>query len=176
MGLEGVVLFCMMTGEYDDLAALMADVRSRFAPLPGAVPDPIWRRAAIRCELARTPRADREQIEHLLGWAQTGGDRAEAAFCLWTLAYSLCAAGDYAGAVAIFGQSMTIYQEIGDPFYAARVMCDVGLFSAVIGQFPQAYMLLKQAGETAYALGDVVGAAQARIRAGLLVFLPPPGR
>jgi tetratricopeptide (TPR) repeat protein len=175
LGLEGLLLFCMMTGEYDDLAALMIEARTRFAPLPGADPDPLWRRAAICYELARTPNANQDQIGRLIELARAAGDRFEEAFCLWTLAYALCAAGDYAEAVMIFQQSMVIYQELGDPFYGGRVMSDVGLFSAVIGKFPQAYMLLKQAGEMMFVSGDAVGASQARIRAGLLVFLPPPG-
>lgn len=169
LGLDSLFLFCTMAGEYDELAGLMAEARSRFAPAPGLLPDALWRRAAIRYELARTPNGSRDQIATLLDLARTAGDCAEEAFCLWTLGYALGAARDYAGAVAVFRDSLALYQELGDPFFIGRVMCDVGLFSGVIGQFAEAYDLIKRSGEMEVAAGDVIGAAQARMRMGLLV-------
>jgi predicted ATPase len=169
LGLNSLFLFCTLVGEYDELAGLMAEARSRFVPAPGSAPDALWRRLAIRYELARTPYGSRDQILALLELARGAGDRAEEAFCLWTLGYSLSAARDYAGAVPIFRDSLSAYQALGDSYFVGRVMSDVGLFSAVTGQFVEAYELLRQSGEMEYVAGDAVGASQARMRMGLLV-------
>ncbi len=168
LGLDSLFLFCTLIGEYDELAALMAEARSRFSPAPGVPPEALWRRAAIRYELARTPFASRDQILLLLNLAREAGDRSEEAFCLWTLGYSFSAGRDYAGAVPIFRDSLACYQQAGDAFFTWRVMSDVGLFNAVIGQYAEAYELIKRSGEMEYAAGDAVGASQARMRMGLL--------
>lgn len=164
VALDGVFLFCMLTGEYEELAGLMGEARTRFSPQA----DPaLWQRAAIRLELARTPKGDPQQIERLLALARAAGDRAEEAFCLWTLAYAASGAGRYAEAVRLFRESLALYQELDDPFFVGRAMSDVGLFCAVIGAHEESAAFLMQSGTMQSTLGDLVGAAQSKMRMSL---------
>ena len=157
--LDGLLLFCFLTGEYDVLADLLREAKARFAPQ-----SELGYRLAIRCELARTPDGDRDQIMTCLETARAAGDDAEEAFCTWTLGYCLCAAGEYAQAVPVFAQSLSLYQDVGDPFFTGRVMSDLGLFCAVIGQHAESVHLLMQSGELQHRMGDQGGAAQSMMR------------
>jgi hypothetical protein len=174
LGLDGVVLFCAMVGEYDALAEMMDTAARRFAPPAGTEPVRLWRRLAIRRELARTPYADPAAIEDLLALARDADDPAEEAFCLWTLGYALSAATRYADAVEVFGASLALFQQIGDTFFTGRLTSDVGLFSAVIGQHEQSIILLMQSAQAQEAARDAVGLAQSQMRMMLNIEHLPP--
>jgi predicted ATPase len=171
LALDGLLLFCFLAGEYDTLADLLREAKARLTPQ-----SELWYRLAVRCELAHTPNGDPAQVAACLDAARAAGDRAEEAFCTWTLGYCRCAAGEYAQAVPVFAQSLALYQDVGDPFFTGRVMSDLGLFCAVIGQHAESVHLLMQSGELQRQIGDQAGAAQSMMRNALNVdFLAAAG-
>ncbi|MBN1565157.1 MAG: hypothetical protein JXA10_15035, partial [Anaerolineae bacterium] len=182
LGLEGVFLFCMMTGEFDAMTEMMHTAARRLTAHPETGSEPIpaddhhrlWRQIAIRGQLARTPHSDPLVIEDLLDMAREASDPAEEAFGLWTLGYAQCAAKHYEAAVKSFEASFEIYEKIADPFFMGRLMSDVGVFRAVIGDHERSIMLLMLAGQIQEPAGDVVGLTQSQMRMMLNYdYLPP---
>lgn len=169
MGLEGLFLFCYLTGEYDELAGLLRAARDALAAGPGDPPTDLWRRVAIRCELAQTPHGDPAQIARVIELAQAAHDLVEEAFGLWVRAYWISGQGEHDIAAEVFMQAVAAVQATDDTFLTGRIMGDAGLFLAVAGRHAESVELLYQAGQLQARCGDEVGVAQSMLRMALNV-------
>lgn len=175
MALESFFLYCLLAGSFEEAATLLYPAQVQFAPPLRAEPGLLWARLAVRAELARTPHADRAQIERALAVAQRHDDHTEIAFCLWTLGYVASSTGDYAQAVALMKQSLAIYGALDNAFYTGRVMSDIGLFYGVMGQHGPSTAYLEQSLAIQRAIGDEGGAMQTILRNGLNTTFVVPG-
>jgi tetratricopeptide (TPR) repeat protein len=150
--IEGLYWFCTMRGRFQDGFTLFGQAREAFAPQPDETPKPIWGRLHVRFI---DPTADATTIiKDALALAQTHQDKAEIAFCLHALG---TLTEEDSAKQALYAESLTLYRELGDRFYQARVLNDIGLQHLFMSRGADALSATQQSLDLRQAIGDTVG-------------------
>ena len=154
--------------------------REQWAPAPGEVPHFVWGRVSARVLDQEGPwftKIDqaRQRIERAMAIAQQHGAGAEVAFCLWALGHAEMGSRtdptNHDRAVAYLEKSLEQYQTLGDRFYIAQLLQDLGHCYRWMLRIDKALVCLQRSLRLRQEMGDRIGQGHCLRELGWAAFL-----
>ncbi|NDJ78884.1 MAG: AAA family ATPase [Chloroflexi bacterium] len=159
-GLESLYLFCRMRSRWDEGRQLMQAAVDHFATSAPRLGAALQARAINIDDPAEYDDAV-TQLEQLLVLAREVDDRFETAFCLMQIG---CARLD----VSTLQESLTLFQELGQPYYCIGILHQLGYIYGNQGDKEACLHALHQSYDLACEVGDKIEGALAILMMGSL--------
>lgn len=117
-----------------------------------------WRLRASAAAILFRDEGSRAELERCLEAARH--DRAETAFCLFALAYTI-AFGDSDSLLALkcWQESCAGYRQLGEPYWVARNLVQIGFWSHMAGRYGDVGPALREGLKISQQIGDKAGMA-----------------
>ncbi len=130
--LDGLALHFDAFSSGSNSRELLLQAQQILAPDQDEKPHPVWCR--IRVRTSNEDDLDVEPLEQCLKVAREQADQAEIAHCLSALARGYAREDQIARCVQLLNDSLDRYRQLGDKFYAARVLQSLRLYYYRIGE------------------------------------------
>ena len=163
--LETLHLFCDIRGRHQEAIELFARAREKFRPPPGQEPDRLWGRIVTRhgflhVLIPADPQLVEAELQQGLAIARQRKDAYEIAIAEQALStFASVVLQDLERSIEHARRAYDLFQELGDPFFLARALVNLGLASGA-GSDPVAFArYVEEAVQVARDGGDIVDVA-----------------
>lgn len=172
--LDSLCIFCEKRSSLRDAIDMLQQARDMLAHCVDTEHSPLWGRLLVRhADLKRraaNPSQQKEQAaayladtRHALHIAQEQNDRWEIAFCLYTQGLIEATTHDFKNALRSYEQSVKIFTELQETYYATQVMLDQVYCFGMSGKADEAYYLAQKTADFARAHGNQINLVDALV-------------
>jgi predicted ATPase/DNA-binding CsgD family transcriptional regulator len=174
--LSSMSLFCEMRSRHQDGILLLQQARTMLKDVVDTQSAPVWGHLLVHhTHLQRlvTPHQTSEQIaayradvQHALAIARSHNDQWEIAHCLFQLGKMAEAEQNFADALVLLNESLSMFRDLQDSYFMSRVLLPLRYCNGMSGNSARAHDLVVQMVDLARTTGNPFALVDALIQVG----------